>query len=378
MEEQKTLYELFNEQLSLFPNNKSYPYKSIEEFIFDDEKSVKFINRLNYGENTMYNDVIKNDISQGRARHSIISLFLGLILGKFKKLFENCSSILKKNDNDLSSYEKYLNFKLWMITAINHDYGYHSRYVLENVPIERLPIKYDLFDDKINFNYIPLMDYSSKYSHVLKNNYNQIKEYYIYSQKFHNKNNDIERNDHGILGALLLYDRVNRKYANQFNECVINKNYINENFQSIDMLLYKTACLTIAQHNIYKSKCEENDELYGPKLSHLYYNSKYVIDEKYVLLYLLTLVDTIECVKLFSKSESETKYFETLTILKNIELLVKDDEITIDFSKLYNKIKKDKEELIKKIIKHMDNIKDLSSWTTFNVIKISDTVLKIT
>lgn len=378
MEKFKSLFELFNEELSIFPGAGAYGYTSIEDFITDDIKTAQFINNLNYGDNTVFNDIIIQEISQGRARHSAISLFLGLVLGKFKSLFGNCAAVLNEDNEDYKLFgEPYINYKLWMITAINHDYGYHSKYILKKVSIDDLNLKFNLFEDIEYYNYLPLINYSNKYFKVLKNNYNQIKKYYEYSQKYHEIHCCEEKNDHGILGAILLYDRVNKKHYNKFKEYEKSMNYFSNDFGMNDILLYKTACLTIAQHNIYKSDSLEADKLYGSELSHLYHDSGYIIDETYTLLYLLSLVDTVECVKVFSKDETKSKYFETLTVLKNIEVSVDEKEILIDFSKLYEKIKKDKIELLKKLDKHILNIKRLEEWTTLKVAKVTPTLLKI-
>ena len=49
MEKLKTLFELFNEELSIFPSSGAYGYTSIEEFITDDEKSEPNpINTISY------------------------------------------------------------------------------------------------------------------------------------------------------------------------------------------------------------------------------------------------------------------------------------------------------------------------------------------
>lgn len=374
----KSLFELFNEELLKFTYTESYKYKSIEEFITDDKKSAQFINCLNYGDKNLLDDIRDYPISQGRARHSVISFFLGLVLGKFKKLLGNCTSVLNDDNAEyLSINEPYLIYKLWMITAINHDYGYHSNRILNKISLESLDIKYDLFDDQQDFGYYPLINYSSKYPKVLLNDYEQIKNYYKYSQIYHELKGDEEKNDHGILGATLLYDKVIRKNINTLKDYESNMNNFADDFGFKDILFYKTACLTIAQHNIYKSDKPEMDSLYGPNLEHLHYGSGYSVDEKYVLLYLLSLVDTVECVKLFSRSEGNSRHFETLTVLKNILVSVSEDEILIDFTKLYDKIQNEKIELLNILNKHMSNIMDLKNWTSFNVQDITPALVKI-
>ncbi len=376
MEKYKTLYELFNEELSHFPNNKARVYESIDDFITNDKKAAEFINTINYGDSDLFKeDNINNSIiSQGRARHAVISLFLGMVLGKLKGLFKNYISILNVDSVDYIKFaDTYIVYKLWMLTAINHDYGYHINYIHKKIDIDDLPISYNLFDDNIHYDYEPLINYKEKYPEVLKNTYDQIKEYYNYAHRFHKHRGDEEKNDHGILGALLLYDRISKKNNKELRKSKLSYHYMNNNFDYKDMLFYKTACLTIAQHNIFKSDNEERDKCYGEALSHLYHDANYYVDEKHKLLYLLSLVDTVECIKTFSKSESSSEYFHTLTVLKNVELLVTEDEIVIDFGKLYDKIKKDKEELLPVLESHIDGIMKLNTWTSFKVTRKDNT-----
>lgn len=362
----KTLLEIFNEELQQLPFKITFD--KIESFITADKKSAEFINTINFGDNTLFENLEYKKISQCRARHSAISFLMGIAIGKFKNILNKCSTVLTYDINCLQLNKKDINYRLWMVTSINHDYGYYSNYLSKKINISDLNISYYLLNGESNLDYIPLTNYSEKYKHVLKNNYDQIIAYYEYSQRYHEKNQDSEeKNDHGILGALLVYDRV------------LRHSLIKEKIgcDMYDILLYKTACLTIAQHNIFKSNSKDTDKLYGEKLAHLYHDSNYMIDNNYVLLYLLSIVDTLECVKTFSKSENQTNYFETVTILKNVEIDVTDDCITINFSNLYEKINNDKPELLNKIDKHIENIKGLAKWTDLKVQETEDKVLEI-
>ena len=71
------------------------------------------------------------------------------------------------------------------------------------------------------------------------------------------------------------------------------------------------------------------------------------MDKKLFIWSIILIIFGILC---HAKDETKSKYFETLTVLKNIEVSVDEKEILIDFSKLYEKIKKDKIELLKKRI----------------------------
>lgn len=96
------------------------------------------------------------------------------------------------------------------------------------------------------------------------------------------------------------------------------------------------------------------------------------------MLLLLSLVDTIECVKTFSKKESEVSYFQTLTILNSVRLYSDKQKIIIDFSELATKIYKDKPKsgLLTELDKHIKSIIGMSNWTCLDVKQFSKSVYK--
>ena len=312
-----TLEELFDAQLKQLPFNENV-YHNVSDFITDDNKSADFLNSFYYNEKLFPKQGNDSMITKGRARHSAISFLLGLCIGDFCKLFGNCSAIFNDTQGDyIQINEPYINYKLWMCTATNHDYGYYSELVKQQKALDKLPIKYNLFDDSLDWNENILKCFEQQYPKVLKNSYQNIKDYYVYSQKYHLKEDSDEKSDHGILGGVLLYDRFLRKNC----EDIKNINASKLSFSGIlnelsyrDVLYYKASCLTICQHNIFKSDGPSSDLSYGNKLSHLFHNGGYFIGRNHPLLLLLSLVDTIECVKRFSRKESSSNYFQTLTI----------------------------------------------------------------
>ena len=95
-------------------------------------------------------------------------------------------------------------------------------------------------------------------------------------------------------------------------------------------------------------------------------DSDFVIESSHTLLLLLSLVDTIECVKKYSKQENGDKYLQSITVLKNIMVDVSADELVVDYSKLAErelKITK-KNEICGRIVA---NVYDLRKWTCFDV-----------
>ena len=126
------------------------------------------------------------------------------------------------------------------------------------------------------------------------------------------------------------------------------------------------------RHNIFKSSSKECDRKYPEGLlKKLGHDSSFRINRKTPLLLLLSLVDTIECVKKFGKKDQEdngNKSFEALTVLKSIFVFSDKEKIEIDLSEFAKKMKKkgiDKEEYWK-------SISTLSNWTELKVTEKDD------
>lgn len=365
--ELQSLYDAYNEQLLHLPDN-TIIYKNISEFIEDDKQSAEFINKVVFNDKSMY---LTNVVAQGRARHSVISYFLGLVIGDFCGLLGNCSNIFNCNNlGYLQINEPYINYRLWLITSTNHDYGYFSQYVKTGYDLEKA--KYNLLSDN-DYGLSILTNVSRKYPRIFKNTYEDINNYYLYSQYFNQngKGDKFEKRDHGILGGVLLFNKIFPKIKGK----IVNKesvdfslSYMNRAYIDSDVLFYKAACLTICQHNIFKSdgKIETENNYKKYHLEHLLKQSGYSVGLDTPLLALLSLVDTIECIKSFSKRDGKKTGLRTKTILKNIKIGVTKDEILLDYTDLYNYITKDEGRL--NVLKNcIDNIERLPTWTDFKV-----------
>ena len=58
------------------------------------------------------------EFSKDRAKHSVITYFMGLILSKYGGLYNQISDRMKES----------VRFEhLWMLTALYHDWGYYSK-----------------------------------------------------------------------------------------------------------------------------------------------------------------------------------------------------------------------------------------------------------
>lgn len=378
-----SLLDAFDRALEDFPNYRSAKYNSLKDFITDDSKSAEFINNIVYGGEKVFDSKNSLKVSQGRARHSVLSFFYGLCLGKFMGLFGNLPLVF--NDDNISYVidninEPYICYWLWLITSTNHDYGYYSRFIREARELEKLEVTYNLLEDTQSFSYNNLNNFSRKFKRVFKNTYQQISNYYKYSIYYHSfKEDDEEKCDHGVLGAILIYDRVAKKLKNANNIVEYSTSDMNRNPSYKDILFYKAACLTIAQHNIFKSMDLKSDEIYkNYNLYHLLSNSDYCIGVDTPLLALLSLVDTIECVNIFSKSETEGHFLQTITILENIYIDVKMNEIIINYRDFYAYLLQKKNlSLISTYKQYLKNVKALGKWTVFYIEEIEPNVIKI-
>lgn len=349
----KSLYDLINAELKELSTKIKTRYDKLDLFITDDKQSADFINSL--AEYNEYESPDKNSqlyqIAQGRARHSAVTFLTGLVFKKFGGIYDNIDNVLNRHGSA---------FKLWLMTSLNHDIGYTSEYIKkEKLKYNETFKNYYLLADK--YDKMPELDnFCNNYPNSIVYTYQEIENYDNYARDYHKDNNDGRRLDHGILGGIILFSRLIGRHIKNTEESKSSQN-------DIDTIIIKASALTIAQHNIYKSNKKDTDIIYmDKKLNRLLSTSDLVIDKNHALLLLLSLVDTIECVKKYSKKENETNSMQTLTVLKNIKVDVSENEIIIDYSDLSAKEKdtRNNDNICKSII---DNINNLKYWTCFNV-----------
>lgn len=348
----KNLLELFNEEFKQYHPFFDFSVKDMETILTNESKCAELLNKLSLDGKELYFVSESLSIIQGRARHSLISYFLGLSIRKFENVFDKIYAMA--NDNYFFMKNKspqWLTYYLWFITSANHDYGYYTKFISKKISIQELHLESNVLRDEENNKKSALWEYEKNHTNVLKNSYLQIQNYYLYSQKFLEIKNRDEKNDHGILGGLLFYNNALKKFSKE-----------NEDFIEGKIYFHKTSCLTICQHNIFKSDSPETDQFYGKELSHLYYDSNYFIDEQTPLLFLLSLADSIECVKKFSRKENDASYLETKTVLKNIFLEVSEKEIFLDFGALEKIIQTKKKEVKENFESYLKSLENLSKW----------------
>lgn len=354
----KTLLDLMNDELIKLKVKKLTHYDRIEDFINDDKLSASFIRELSKGIDyrTPDNNSAIYDIAQTRARHSAITFLMGLV---FKESFGLYLEIVKpfELEKDLFIEDS---LGLWLLTALNHDIAYTLRSIEDSgLNYKNKYTYYLLQDDYTDMGKLSILNrFSTRYPDFQAYTYSEIEAYDLYARKYHSKGTGKEKIDHGILGGIYVFDK-------KIKYCISN------DLRREDYLITKASALTIAQHNIYKSADLKSDEIYGEGLKKIHSYSDFVISQSTPTLLLLSLVDTVECVKRLSKKENNGSYLETLTVLRSIKMEVNEIEVVIDFNPLRQVIDKKnvsgKKGLVDILDKHISVIQGMPQWTSFNV-----------
>ena len=358
-----SIEELINSELGKL--SIADKYKELKKFISDDKECADLVNSLVEEIAISIPDNYKdsNWIAQKRAQHTIINYFLGTVFLTFAEQF------LFKSQSASCYVDRQELLEDWLFTALYHDIGYFSNYLTKSdTDLDKIS-KYKLFTDDYDADLVCLQNYSKRFPTTLAYTYEEIIAYEEYSCNWREERESKERIDHGILGGVLAFDKLIRRARRKNND-------LNHNDHINQIRRAKKVCLTIAQHNIFKSSSEDKDaelpDILKPKLSSV---SPFRISEKTPLLLLLSLVDTIENVKKFSKSEDDKNYLQVLTVLKSTKVKITDTKIELDLSALKLEWgKKDfKNESTKKVFdKYVENVKSLQTWTTFSVSEHSD------
>lgn len=333
----------------------SCSFSDLDQFITSERESQKFIEEL-LGEPKLFslnNSSDRFKVSQERAQHSVITYLMGAVFAEFSSIYQEIP-IIDTHSNDANT--------CWIITALNHDYGYYSRYLSDkSVDYEKAFPYFLLTDkDKTNGELACLNGYYDKYTQSFAYTYDEILAYDGYAREYHNRDNNknnkktqqsAESVDHGILGGMETFNRLTRKGELSYDE----------------LITIKHCALAIAQHNIYKSNSKDRDIKYPPilreKLSH---NSSFRITKNTPLLLYLCLIDTLECVKRLGRGEANGSYLQTKTVLKSIFVHLEKDCISIDLTQLYSRVEKKHDDfLMKEYKRYVDGVLTLGTWTCF-------------
>ena len=228
-----------------------------------------------------------------------------------------------------------------MLVCFYHDYGYfvaddYREYTDLNKIISTLT--HNLFDN----------------THTLR--YSRETYFSYYSFKYDtNINSDDETGDHGILGGLFVYNKLMEETRDTSHAFYVAH--------------------AIANHNLWVQEKEKNItkyQLYELTLE----NYKVINYDVTPLLFLLSVVDTIEFIKRYcrykdSEANKEHNIFPT-TLLQYIDIECDRSQITIiaNYEALNSRIKK--AFLDKDIYEWRKSLLEMEKWVNINIYPISD------
>lgn len=362
----KSLYELMDEELRKL--EISSEFNSIDKFISDDNTCAAFIRAILNDDDYTIPDQNSDiyEFAKTRAQHSVITFLMGLVLAEFTgislDIMETISLMADEKRNPLSF------LRPWMITSLYHDKGYYSKHLKNGQLDYRKTFKHYLFTDSYREPELKCFrGFSELHRGLFAHTYDQILSYDQYARNYHaQKKHSEERLDHGILGGVAVFNDLVRKA-------------LKVQIKDVELKLAKACCLTIAQHNIFKSNSAERDKAYPAELSYLYHDSSFRIRKHTPLLLFLCLVDTLECVKRFSKGENEKNSLQTRTVLSSVYLTANEDTIIIDYSRLHQKVdEKKNHEFSETYSRYHDGVISLHEWTEFNAVEDKNNPDKIT
>jgi hypothetical protein len=301
----------------------------LEEYdnIFNDEERWKYYKELSIGENPFdftnvkpedYNKKAKDFIKlyfeagnkdwalngteeSSRHLHSVSAFFLGILLKE--TLFPGLLTSSERTDRDMQEPD-FLYY--WFLTCLYHDMGYVIEFDRVNYPPreldldslvskikERLQIScssFNLFDEGVCGSIYQI---------------DTIKRYYDYCRK----NSHINTINHGIVGGLLLYNRLNENYQQVVPDAEIEYKREGKLFSPDDFYFnnlhysichkeyYKKVASVIVDHNIWLADEKTREEYGAADLSELVRDPLSIKEHEF--LFLLALVDIIEPIKLF-------------------------------------------------------------------------------
>jgi len=228
-----------------------------------------------------------------RLKHTVSIYFLGLII------YENVSKIRSAINDYIRQVDLYINEAntpfsyFWFLICFYHDFGYSFESEDRNTAIKRL-VKF--FDEYIPYA-LPRRNHRTGVPRVISDN---IQKYSI----FRYVNDD--KLDHGIVAGLLFWYEREKDYftrrKNHSEETFIEKNLL----WSKKMLyhIHLPVAWTISAHNVwFRKPNSENSDIYRKYgLEKLIINRPIVRLRKHPMLFLLSIVDTIDPVKLLSNN----------------------------------------------------------------------------
>jgi hypothetical protein len=359
---------------------KKHKLDPISDIINNRDKCVDYINNLLIKDKN-YVSITKKTLKEEldyRVKHTLFSFGLGVYLATYKGLKAKITEKYKR-------YSKYPNkitfINVWLSACLYHDYGYFISDEFEGCDtLEKINVSENIFK---------YFDSSERESPI-KSRYSEelYKVYYTRQYKFHKKNDSTEIGDHGILGGYVLFDRL----CVQLDKALVeetDKVEVDFNINSYESIFkpqkgmktyYQEFCYTIMEHNIWRLPVNKNSEGMFREITGK--NFPKITDNQEPLLFLLSLVDTIEFIKKYCVyKDRDTSKIESMfptTACRYININMKKDVIEFSVFGLNQQLKR------RNINKTEDDWKDsvysLHNWVEVvtkdnQIVKFDDKIL---
>ncbi len=316
---------LIDKYRTIFKNDEKWKYYSQIHFPnnpFDDKNIAdKFI--IEYFKNGNKQNVLDTNFPKDKDRdiHTISTFFLGILLKPF------C------NIHELKPDFRYL----WFIACLYHDYGYHiekdkTKYTPKNSSIKNL-----LRILKIKNNFLTLEYYKGEKLETITKYYDFCRKEYCFI-------------NHGIIGGLMLYDRLKKNYIDNKNKAkregikVENDDFIyNELHWSLKHdVFYREIADAIISHNIWYAYSEKDKSLYESyqiKSLSIQNKSERVSLNSNPFLFLLLLADTIEPIKSFNQISYDCLLEKIdIEIIEGSKILISVNDNCLNYKVWFSKI----------------------------------------
>lgn len=294
-------------------------------------------------------------LNRNRASHIVATWLLGIGLAKHFGL-----------NHTNSSFNNLFFDQIWLLSAVAHDYGYFKN-ELKNTKIDLSGFKeYNLLTTSYFQPFLKCLNHmetTDEFKSYFSYSYDEIKNYFEFSKFYYSTLASIsnyEMCDHGIIGACTLFNEYCQKCQEEFNKGLEQSDTVTK--------IHKIACIIAASHNIFKSDSTEKDKIYKEfGLINLLSTSPIRITKSNNILFLLSLVDTVECTKRFSAKENPKEYLQQKTVLNRIRISEVNNGIVVDFNNLLDYLKNERKNnnMVEKLMKHLQSVDSLKNWTAF-------------
>lgn len=270
--------------------------------LFEDNNSLKFIKQYFGGFSHIFSkkhtpnklSALISEITPFRAQHTVASFLLGIALKEELTLdVRNWIRLYDTNSPDPT-----FGF-FWSLICLTHDIAYKWEQKSSKYLSSYINARAFCTGNNIEFN---LLDKSSK-AQLIEN-------YYLY--RIQKK----EKVDHGITGALLIYDALISFYEEYHDDPTMHLCGLRLKDSFPDFCL--KIAETIALHNMWRAKDDDIPTYQDYHLDELIPDGKlnHIVDYKdNTLLFLLGLIDSIDPIKAFCNTEGRSTRLSANTVL---------------------------------------------------------------